>query len=108
MVAFGAWPLREGPSECVGLGAAGAGLDRLAVLVEHHAGLVEHLLVGEDRHFRAHSEGDSIARARVNLPRAAVDIEDDAGVEGVVGKVADEDVVHPRAERLDVFGDGGD
>ena len=76
-------------------------LDLLAVLVEEDAGALEHAFVGEDGHLRADSEGEGIARARVDLHRGAVEVEDDAGVEGVVREVVHEDVVDVRAERLD-------
>ena len=72
------------------LGVRSADVDGLAVLVEHDAGLVQHRLVGEDRHLHAHRQRDGVARARVDLHRAAVHVEDDAGVEGVVREVVDE------------------
>ena len=74
--------------------ALAVAFDLLAVLVEQHAGAVEHGLLGEDRHLDAHGQRERVARARVDLQRRAVVVEHDARVEGVVREVVDEDVVH--------------
>ena len=82
----------------VDLGAALAGLDGLAFLVEHDAGFIEHPFVGEDRHLGADGQRDGVARAGVNFVEAAIYVKYDAGVEGVVREVVHQHVVHDGAE----------
>src|SRR3990170_4150199 len=76
-------------------------LQRLALLVQAHARLLQHRLLGVDRHLRAHRQGDGVAGARVDLQALPVHVQGDAGEERVVRQVAHENVGHSRAEAVD-------
>src|SRR5438105_8826625 len=70
---------------CGGLaGLAGDGFERLAFLVELDAGLFKQGLAVVSRNLHTDGEGDGIARAGVYLHDAAVDLEHNAGEEGVI------------------------
>src|SRR3990170_7395227 len=54
-------------------------LQRLPLLVQAHTRLLQHGLLGVDRHLGAHRQGDRVARARVDLDGLPVHLESDAG-----------------------------
>src|SRR5439155_22800085 len=82
-------------------GLAGHALQGLAFLVQLDAGLIQDGLVGEDRHLYADGQGDRVAGPRVDLHVASVHLEHDAGEEGVVGEVVDDDVFDAGAQAID-------
>jgi hypothetical protein len=53
--------------------------------------LGDDVLVGEDRRLRAHREGERVGGPRVDLDLAAVHLEGDRGVEGVLAQLGDGD-----------------
>src|SRR3990172_1342334 len=76
-------------------------LQRLAFLVQAYARLLQHRLLGVDRHLRAHRQGDGVAGARVDLQALPVHVQGDAGEERIVRQVVHKDVGHSRAEAVD-------
>src|SRR3990170_1384925 len=76
-------------------------LQRLPLLVQAHARLLQHRLLGADRHLGAYRQGDGVAGARVDLQALPVHVQGDAGEERVVRQIAHEDVGHSRAEAVD-------
>ena len=83
-------------------------LDLLLVLVllEEHPGLLEHVLVGEDRHrvAVADGEGDGVGRPGRDAVGAAVTGELDLGEEGAVVELGDEtwSTLVPRSSSTDL------
>src|SRR5215207_4475498 len=64
----------------------------------HLAGLVEHLLGGEDRRAGAHREGDGVGLKRRHDVVAISDLEVELGVERVLDELGDGDTHERRAE----------
>ena len=67
----------------------------------HHTGTVKDGIGREDGHACAHRKGYRVARARIEIDLATVDLEQQASAERVVGEVADDDLLdrHARARR---------
>ena len=63
----------------------------LDLVLELDRGLGDHVLGGEDRRAGAHGERERVGRARVDLDLAAVQLERDRRVEGVLAQLGDRD-----------------
>jgi hypothetical protein len=68
-------------------------------VLELDGGLGDHVLGGEDRRAGADSEGERVGRTRVDRYLAAVQLQRDLGVEGVLAKLRDRDA---RAAHLEL------